>query len=208
MNFAPDRNSGSFFNRQERSRRRYEAQAVYSFTPPGLAGSHSMKAGVGLIRDTFDGESVSGAVRILRADGTRSRQIDYVGDGRLGRGETEVSTFFQDKWTLNNRLTLEYGVRLDRDTIASEANIAPRLGVAYAPFADGRTVICGGVGLFYDSVNLGVASYEQMQQRVLTRFGADGAHAAGAEEGGAGDPPSCTRAELPAVREAELRRAI
>ena len=27
------------------------------------------------------------------------------------------------------------------------------------------------------------------------------------EEGGAGDPPVCTREELPAVREAELRRA-
>ncbi len=41
-------------------------------------------------------------------------------------------------------------------------------------------MIRGGVGLFYDSVNLGVASFEQMQQRVLTRFGADGAHAVGA----------------------------
>lgn len=28
------------------------------------------------------------------------------------------------------------------------------------------------------------------------------------EEGGAGDPPVCTREELPAVREAELRRAV
>lgn len=28
------------------------------------------------------------------------------------------------------------------------------------------------------------------------------------EEGGAGDPPICTREELPAVREAELRRAV
>ena len=28
------------------------------------------------------------------------------------------------------------------------------------------------------------------------------------EEGGAGDPPVCTKEELPAVREAELRRAV
>jgi hypothetical protein len=179
MNFAPDRNSGSFFNRQERNSRRYEAQGVYSFAPSNFAGSHSMKAGVGFVRDTFDGESVSGSVRILRADGTRSQQLDYVGDGRLGRNKTQVSSFFEDKWTVNKRLTLEYGVRLDRDSVASENNIAPRLGVAYAPFDDGRTVIRGGVGLFYDSVNLGVASFEQMQQRVLTRFAADGVQVVG-----------------------------
>ena len=179
MNFAPDRNSGSFSNRQERQSRRYEAQAVYSFAPPAFAGSHMMRVGVGFGRDTFDGENVSDAVRVLRADGTRSQQIDYVGDGRLGRGKTAVSSFFGDKWALTSRLTLEYGVRFDRETLASENNLAPRLGFAYAPFADGRTVIRGGVGLFYDSVNLGVATFEQTQQRVLTRFDADGVRVEG-----------------------------
>ncbi|MBV9925804.1 MAG: TonB-dependent receptor [Acidobacteria bacterium] len=174
MNFAPDRNSGKFYNRQERNSRRYEAQEVYSFAPPALAGTHSLKAGVGFVRDNFDGESVSGTVRILRADGTRSQQIDYVGDGKLRRDKTAFSSFFEDKWTPNRRLTLDYGVRFDRDNVASENNVAPRLGVAYAPFADGRTVIRGGVGLFYDSVNLNVATFEQTQQRVLTSYAADG----------------------------------
>ncbi|MBV8857551.1 MAG: TonB-dependent receptor [Acidobacteria bacterium] len=179
MNFAPDKNSGSFYNRQERNSRRYEAQEVYSFAPPEFAGTHSMKVGVGFIRDTFDGENVSGTVRILRADGTRSQQIDFVGEGGLRRDKTAASSFFEDKWTLNRQLTLEYGVRFDRDTVASENNLAPRLGVAFAPFADGRTVIRGGVGLFYDSVNLNVATFEQTQQRVLTSFAADGVQVVG-----------------------------
>src|SRR5205807_3185956 len=45
MNLAPDVNSGSFFNRQDRRSTRYEALEVYSFTPPKFLGSHFMKAG-------------------------------------------------------------------------------------------------------------------------------------------------------------------
>jgi hypothetical protein len=66
-------------------------------------------------------------VRTPRADGTRSQQIDYTGDTRLRRNKTEVSSFFEGEWTPTNRLTLEYGVRFDRDPVASENSFAPRL---------------------------------------------------------------------------------
>jgi outer membrane receptor protein involved in Fe transport len=125
MNFTPDRNSGSFFNRQDRRSRRYEAQEVYSFTPPNFAGSHTVKLGAGFSYITFNGENASSPVRILRADGTRSQQIDFVGNTHLQRNKTEFSSFFEDKWTLNKYLTLEYGLRYDRDTIAGENNFAP-----------------------------------------------------------------------------------
>jgi hypothetical protein len=179
MNFAPDVNSGSFYNRQERRSRRYEARAVYNFTPPNFIGAHTMKLGVGFSRDTFNGANASDTVRILRADGTRSQQIDFVGSGRLRRNKTEVSSFFTDKWALARGLTLEYGVRYDRDTVTHENNLAPRVGFAFAPFADGRTVIRGGIGLFYDAVNLGVATFDQLQARVLTRYAADGLQVVG-----------------------------
>lgn len=52
-----------------------------------------------------------------------------------------------------------------------------------------------------------------MAAGVACRYGEEGARVALVtatlgEEGGAGDPPVCTREELPAVREAELRRAV
>jgi hypothetical protein len=47
-------------------------------------------------------------VRVLRGNGTRSEQIDFVGQGALNRSTTEFSSFFEDKWTVNDRLTLEY----------------------------------------------------------------------------------------------------
>lgn len=52
-----------------------------------------------------------------------------------------------------------------------------------------------------------------MAAGVACKYGEEGARvvlvtATLGEEGGAGDPPVCTKEELPAVREAELRRAV
>jgi hypothetical protein len=130
--------------------------------------------GLGLTHTTFDGINRSNTVRILRRDGTISQQIDFAGDGVLSRNTTEFASFFEDKWTINDRLTLEYGVRLDRDTIAHENNLAPRLAFAFSPIRDGRTVIRGGLGLFYDRINLNIATFSQLQDRRINTFGLDG----------------------------------
>jgi len=177
MNFAPDVNSGNYFNRQDRRSTRMEALEIYNFTPPDFAGSHFMKVGVGLTHTTFDGRNTSNTVRIVRSDGTISQQIDFTGDGVLSRNTTEFSSFFEDKWTINDRLTLEYGVRLDRDTVAKENNLAPRLAFAFSPIRDGRTVVRGGVGLFYDRINLNIATFSQLQDRLITNFGRNGEQA-------------------------------
>ena len=174
MNLAPDVNSGSFFNQQSRESRRYEALGTYSFSPPDLAGSHMMKLGGGLSRVTYNGSNLSNTVRILRADGTRTEQLDFEGSGRLARNRQEGFAYFQDKWNVSRRLTVDYGARFDRDNIASETNFAPRIGFALLPVLDGRTVIRGGIGLFYDDIDLNVATFSQLQERVLTHFGPDG----------------------------------
>jgi hypothetical protein len=174
MNLAPDVNSGSFFNQQTRESKRYQALATYSFTPPNFAGSHFMKLGGGLSYVTYDGRNISDSVRILRADGTRTEQLDFVGSGILARNRRQGFAYFQDKWSVNRRLVLDYGVRLDRDNVASETNLAPRIGFAFLPVLDGRTVIRGGIGLFYDDIDLNVATFSQLQERVLTHFVADG----------------------------------
>jgi hypothetical protein len=174
MNFAPEVNSGNYFNRQNRRSTRVEALEIYNFTPPDFVGSHFMKVGVGLTHTTFDGRNTSNTVRILRRDGTISQQIDYVGAGLQDCNTTEFSSFFEDKWTISDRLTVEYGVRLDRDTIAHENNLAPRLAFAFSPIRDGRTVVRGGIGLFYDRINLNTATFSQLQDRLITRFSLDG----------------------------------
>ena len=69
---------------------------------------------------------------------------------------------------------------------------------------DGRTILC--VFAHPDDESF-------MAAGVACKYAEEGARVALVtatlgEEGGAGDPPVCTREELPAVREAELRRAV
>jgi hypothetical protein len=174
MNFAPNVNSGNFFNQQSRNSKRYQALEVYSFSPPKFLGEHFMKVGGGINYVTFDGLNTSNPVRILRADGTRSQQFDFVGSGQLSRNQTQFLAYFQDSWSINRRLKIEYGVRYDRNNVTSENNIAPRVSFAFLPMLDGRTVIRGGIGIFYDDVDMNVATFTQLQERVLTDFGPDG----------------------------------
>lgn len=85
-----------------------------------------------------------------------------------------VNFFAQDEYRINSRLTLNLGVRyelilfpvLDNQAPFSlsqrinndKNNIAPRIGLSYSPFKDGKTVIRAGYGLFYDSPGLNLAS--------------------------------------------------
>ncbi len=172
MVLAPDVNSGSYFNSQDRTSRRVEWLTTYAATPMGPA--HLMKIGAGVTYETFEGVSRSRPVEIVRADGTLSQEITFTGSGLLDRHRTALRGFAQDSWTVSPRLTVQVGARYDYDSFTGDVNVAPRASFTATPFEDGRTVVRGGGGLFYDPIPLNVASFTQQQDRETTSFLADG----------------------------------
>jgi hypothetical protein len=73
------------------------------------------------------------------------------------------SLFAQDSFRVNRQLTLNFGLRYERQTFAdSTKDFAPRVGFAYNICGDGRTVLRGGYGIYYSQLraNLG-AQFEQ-----------------------------------------------
>ncbi len=76
--------------------------------------------------------------------------------------DTANTVFFQDKWQIGSRLTLNLGVRLENEGIPAfnsthidlswgwKDKIAPRLGVSYALTGDGKTKVSGFYGKFFD----------------------------------------------------------
>lgn len=172
---TPRENTGGWFDRQGRTSRRYEWLEIYNAPIRKLLGQdHAFKVGLNIAHASFTGSDVSQSVRIVRADGTTSQMISYNGAGTLARDSTELSAFVQDKWTLNRRATFDVGMRYDRDSIAREHNFAPRAGVALLPFADEKTVVRAGAGLFYDKIPLGVGVFDDYQDRVVTSYTRDG----------------------------------
>jgi carboxypeptidase family protein len=172
MILAPDVNSGSYFNSQDRTSRRAEWLTTYSLAPLGPA--HLMKIGAGITYETFEGVNRSRPVEIVREDATVSQAILFTGDGRLDRNRTALRGFGQDSWTVSPRLTAQFGARYDYDSFTGDVNLAPRASFTATPFEDGRTVVRGGGGLFYDPIPLNVASFTQLQTRETTSFQANG----------------------------------
>jgi Carboxypeptidase regulatory-like domain/TonB dependent receptor len=72
------------------------------------------------------------------------------------------SFFVQDSWRAGTRLTLNFGVRYDRETSFGRINgvpddtnnWAPRAGFVWDPTGGGRTVVRGGAGLYIDQTFL------------------------------------------------------
>ncbi|HET7114004.1 MAG TPA: TonB-dependent receptor, partial [Pyrinomonadaceae bacterium] len=171
---TPERNFGGWFNRQHRESRRYELLEIYNLAPRDWYGSHAFKAGVNYSYTTFTGSDRNAPLSLIRADGTTYQRINFAGTGDLARHQNEISAFVQNKWIVNPRVVLDFGLRYDRDLIGAENNFAPRLGLVLVPAANGRTVVRGGVGLFYDKIPLNVGSFEQYQDFVVTTFANDG----------------------------------
>lgn len=177
MVLAPDRNSGSYFNDQNRRSRRAEWFNTYSFTP--LGPLHLVKVGAGVGYETVDGFSRSRNVDITREDGTLIEQIAFVGRGALDRNKIALRGYAQDAWTVAPRLTVQYGARYDYESIVGDLDVAPRGSFTFAAASDGRTVVRGGAGVFYNAVPLNVAAFDRLQTRLVSRFAEDGATPAG-----------------------------
>jgi len=171
---SPARRSGGWFDRQRRNSRRLEWLEVLNLPERTFLGRHALKLGLNFSRTSFDGSDISAPVRIARADGTLSQLIEFAGAGNLARNNSEFAAFAQDRWSLGRRLTVDLGLRFDRDGIGQQNNLAPRLGFALLPFSNEQTVIRGGIGLFYDKIPISVGVFEQYQSRVVTTFAANG----------------------------------
>src|SRR5206468_5654538 len=63
-----------------------------------------------------------------------------------------VDVFAQDDWEVRRGLTLNLGARYEKQTSSPDNNVMPRTGFAWDVNRDGRTVIRGGYGRFYDQL--------------------------------------------------------
>jgi hypothetical protein len=87
--------------------------------------------------------------------------------------DTQIAFFAQDRWQVGPRFLLDYGIRYDLSTYelpnnaavpsvipnggstSDDDNIAPRIGFTFTPRVDGKWLIRGGWGIFYDKLVLG-----------------------------------------------------
>ncbi|MGE3274817.1 MAG: carboxypeptidase regulatory-like domain-containing protein [Vicinamibacterales bacterium] len=167
----------------ERSKPQVTITASYFL--PEKAGSHDFKFGFEYLDDQsrFANNGSSGQIlyRDLNGAVDQIRVTDLgtfssFGDSWTGPDDRNkrYSLFLQDRWSLNNRVSLTLGVRMDRQqpyyldavrnpvlteifpaqtvpgaVLLTSTKVVPRVGVSYSPTADGRSVIKAFYGRYY-----------------------------------------------------------
>ncbi len=171
----PEQNAGGYFHREGRNSHLYQWAQIYHFHPVSAAGTHLIQLGYAYSQSDYSGTEQNCNVVIQREDHTTAQTIQFSGPAALSAVRNEFSFFYQDKWQLHSRFTLDYGVRFDHNGLSKDgANIAPRIGFVYALTKDNKTAVRGGVGLFYDKIPLNVATFLQYPAEIITQFDANG----------------------------------
>lgn len=133
-------------------------------------GRHAVRTGV-----LVEGQSVDSAV-FQNAGGTftfaslddfqAGRAATYTqrtGDPSVAYSLWQFAWYAQDDVRLRKGLTLSVGLRHEWQSHVDRTwNLAPRVGLAWSPFEDGRTTFRGGAGVFYDWYE--AETYEQTLQ--------------------------------------------
>jgi|HubBroStandDraft_6_1064221.scaffolds.fasta_scaffold01077_3 hypothetical protein len=138
----------------------YYVGSSASYTPAGPTGMANCAA-------------VEASLGIKQCSG----QYGYVAIQDTGEGGTATSFnhafFVQDSWSIARGLTINGGLRLEKEYLPAENQpaggiskpinfgwgdkIAPRIGVAWDPTGRGKMKVFGGYGQFYDQMKLNLA---------------------------------------------------
>jgi len=165
---------GGFFNHQDRYTKRTEWAEVFRSHPFHYFGSHELAAGTNFAYSSYDGRQEFLPVEIIGAANYPLERIQFGGASTFSIHQNETAWFIGDKWTVSPRLTLDLGLRFDRDSITNSVNTAPRAGFVLALTGNGKTILKGGAGLFYDRVPLNVPAFRYLPGRTVTELNSAG----------------------------------
>ena len=173
MVLTPTGNLGNYFSQESRRANRFEWIEEWTPRTFHFAGQHTFKFGSVLGHSENVGHFYARPVLIDDAGGQLLQQITFSGTGAFDLADTEPAVFAQDHWTLNSHLAVDAGLRLEAQTITSTTRAAPRTGFAWTPDV-GKTVVRGGIGVFYDSVPLDVYAFSNYPEQTITTYNSSG----------------------------------
>jgi hypothetical protein len=162
---------GGFFNRQTRQTSRTAWQENYHFAPWKFAGSHQFLIGLSYEHSQYDGRQTFLPIEVDGVGNLPVERVTFTPPTSFHVGQNETAWFAGDQWAVIPRLTLSLGARFDHDALTGSTHAAPRAGFLVALTGDGKTLLKGGFGLFYDRVPLMAVAFPELPDRTVTVLG-------------------------------------
>ncbi|MCT7326759.1 TonB-dependent receptor [Ralstonia mojiangensis] len=111
--------------------RRNEAYGLQGDASYKLTDKHTLRAGVFVQRERYVANNTASVFSADDSGAQTSTTPFTIVDNHSGSGTT-MGVYLQDEWKPTDKLTVNYGARYDRvNTIVSEQQLSPRLGVTY-----------------------------------------------------------------------------
>ncbi len=181
---------GNYYLNENTLARRVQILANLYLSPHQWHGRHDIKFGADLDRLTYDAQFLRQPISYVQSgppqpcptdangvpvvpDPTCSRYSVFSGGNYSTIYNAEASAYAEDRWLISNRLLIEPGLRLDWDEIIRTPLFSPRLAGTYI-FDDESTKLSAGIGITYDTTNLGLIHQALEGQRVDYFFDAMG----------------------------------
>ncbi|HQR33660.1 MAG TPA: carboxypeptidase regulatory-like domain-containing protein [Blastocatellia bacterium] len=174
MTLTPTGNRGNYFSQQNRQATRAEWTETLSLEPIRNIGSHNLKFGSIISRTTNQGEFIARPVNIRDANDNLLQRIEFARGSLFDLTDYETHFFGQDHWNISPKMAVDIGLRFERQSIADTLRFAPRVGMAWTPFNNQKTVFRAGAGFFYDRVPLGVYAFDKYPEQIITSYAANG----------------------------------
>jgi len=170
MVITPQGWGGNYFNAWSRRGKEFQFLTDYEFSKKQWLGSHEIRVGADIDWRGFFGTTESHPIQILRQDGSLAETIDFDAAPPQTPSDSIFAEFVQDHWLLRSNLSVDLGLRLSTETSGWPAILAPRLGLAYSPGRDEKTVVRAGAGFFYGVLPLLAASWSANPARTITEY--------------------------------------
>jgi Carboxypeptidase regulatory-like domain/TonB dependent receptor len=168
-------NSYYFYNAD---RTRHQANVSVTKYASNFAGDHDLKFGAEIEKSYVKSElGYPGGMYVFAASGVP--YYAYLWDGYLKDDvNNRMSVFAQDAWNPAKRLTINAGVRFDHfggfnkhldETVFKTNAFGPRVGFAFDVAGNGKTVLRGHYGWYYDGAKS--TYYDLLDPQITPKFG-------------------------------------